>query len=148
MKSYYSRMLSVLLISFSLLYGGCSLIGLGTGAIIDHLSPDMKIIDPIDYTTIEHSTIITVHLLENTSKVGIFDGIDVISSTDGDIRDNVEKYLILKTKFGVEQINLDEIVSIEIDLKKNGKRNGFIIGLALDIAFLIWLSTSDISFVD
>ena len=148
MKSYYSRILSVLLISLSLLYNSCTLVGRGIGAGYDNLSPDREIIYPSDYGIIERSKKITVHLLENTSKVGIFDGIDVISSTDGDIRDNVEKHLILKTKFGVEQINLDEIVSIEIDSKKNGKRNGFIIGVALDIAFLIWLSTSDIRFVD
>jgi len=148
LKSNNSRILSVLLISLSLLHSSCSLIGHGLGSTADTLSADKEIINPSEYGIIERSKKITVHLLENTSKVGIFDGIDVISSTDGDIRDNVEKHLILKTKFGVEQINLDEIVSIEIDSKKNGKRKGFIIGLALDIAFFIWLSTSDIRFSD
>ena len=143
MKVNNTRILSVLFISFSLLYNSCTFVGFGIGAVIDS-GPNLhnKINNLDDYKIITQHQKIDVHFWDNSSMVGIFDGIDVISPTDGDIRDNVEKFLILKTRFGVEQINLDEIRFVDIRSRRNGKRYGLIIGLGIDLAlyfaFIAW----------
>ena len=158
LKVNNSRILSVLLISFSLIYNSCTLVGLGIGAIVDssksdNSKPDIKIVKPDDYENIKHSQIITVHLYDYSSKVGRFDGIDVVSATEGDLRDYTKKYLILKTGHlrntpKTERISLDEIISVKIAYKqkgkKNGKKNGKYYGLGIgslldSILITIWL---------
>jgi len=124
MKSYHSRMLPVLLISFALLYNSCTLVGLGIGAIVDSSRPDPenKVVNLEDYENIKLNIKIIVHLKDNSSKVGRF-------------YERTEQHLILRFREEIENIDLDKILYVEIDTRKNGKRNGFLIGLALDIAF-------------
>jgi len=131
MKNNYSRVLSVLLISFSLIFNSCTLIGLGVDLIVHRTGSDKEIIKrneivkKEDYETIEKSQNIIVYLEDNSSSVGKFYEI-------------TEKYLILRTGQKREMINLYDISHVEIYLKKPGKWRrwkGFIIGTALDIVF-------------
>ena len=141
MKVNNSRFLLVVLIIFSLINSGCSVIGYHLGAKIDNRRADYKIVKPENYETIKHSQIITVHLYDYSSNVGRFDGIDVVSATEEDFRDYTEKFLILKTRLGVERINLDEINSIEI--KTTGLRPvkwfGLVLGLQFDYIIVVLL---------
>ena len=121
MKVNNIRLLPVLLISLSLLYNSCTLVGLGVGAIVDSSRPGGEVVKPNDYKTIEDFKKITVFLKDNSSKVGRFYEI-------------TEKHLILGTLGKIERVNLDEILSVEIKSKKNGKRYGLAIGLAIGLA--------------
>ena len=146
MKLKYSRILSVLLISFSLIFNACGIAtvtGFGLGVVVDEIRPDSKIVDREYYKTIELDEIITIHLYNNSSKEGKFRGIDVVTATTGDIQDYTEKYLILGIWPDFQRINLDEIRSVEIKShhKDNGKWYGFGIGLALDVALYIAFTT-------
>ena len=137
MKSNNSRRLSVLLITFSLLYNSCTLIGLGVGAMVDSAgpTPDNKIVAREDYETIKRTKRITIQLKDNLLKVGKFEEI-------------TEHYLILRTagmspKGKIEKISFDEILSVEIHPNKNGRGIGLVIGLALDLAITTWLGNKN-----
>ena len=128
MKVNNSRLSSVLLISFLLIFNECG-IATVTGLVIDGTSPDKEIVNREDYNKIKRSKIITVHLKDNSSKVGRIKEID-------------EEYLIFRTgrnMRNIEKINLDEILSVEITARKNRMLlYGLGIDLALYIAFVAW----------
>ena len=129
MKVNNIRLLSVLLISFSLIYNGCSLYGLGIGAMVDSGKPDIKVIKPNDYKSInigEEITIIIITHYDRSTKVGKFKRID-------------EEYLILETNFELESVNREEIFRIEVKSKKHDKWDGLLIGLILDVALFAFL---------
>ena len=133
MKITNSRIMSILLISFSLLHISCTLIGLGVDVVGHARKSDKEIIQSNeivkreDYKTIEKSQKIIIYLEDSSARVGRFHEI-------------TEKYLILLTGPKIEMINLYEICHVEIELKKPGKWRrwkGLIIGAALDVGFLI-----------
>ena len=125
MKLKYSRILSVLLISFSLLINGCaSTFGYKMGK---KASSRIEIVDPQDYETIEISQKITLYLNDNSSMVGKFDGI-------------IGQNLVLKMGSNIQHIiKLDEINSIEIKTTGDSpaKWLGLVIGLVVDYVLLI-----------
>lgn len=138
MKVNNSRIVSIFLISFSLLYNSCSLVGLGIGAITDSSRPDpeSKVINREDYETIKPAKKISIHLKDNTSKVGRFEEI-------------TDEYLILRTgglkpRGKIERIGLDEILSVEIK-QTSGKLSGFITGLAIDVLLIFIILSADFS---
>ena len=133
MKINNIRTLSVLLIIFSLINSGCSVIGYRLGAKFDNSRPDYKIVKPEDYETIKRLREIFVFLRDNSIKQGKFIKLSDSTSTDDDIQDFAEKYLILKTELGFESVNLDKIFSVEIKIPKSGKALGLTIGLLLDM---------------
>jgi len=144
MKITNSRFLPVLLISFSLIYNSCaSRIGYKMGKKADDNNPVIEIVNREDYETIKRSQKIGVHFWDNRSKFGMFWGIQ-------------EEYLILKTEMKIEEINLEEIQSIEIKSKnyRNMKWLGLGVGLALDsvLVGLLYvaynLSTEDLAFAN
>ena len=120
MKINNIRTLSVLLIIFSLINSGCSVIGYRMGAKIDNSRPNYKIVKAEDYEKIQRYKKITIYLKDNSIKSGKFNEID-------------EVYLFYKTSWSkIEKINLEEILTVEIKAT-NHKAIGLIIGLALDI---------------
>ena len=129
MKSKNSRILSVLLISFSLLLNSCSLVSLGIGAAVDHRKPDKEIVNQEDYNTIEILSEITIYQKDR-------------SLTKGRFIEITEEYLTLETNFGLENVNMEDIVTIEAKSKKNAMLIGLGIGFALDIAYVALLARS------
>ena len=124
MKINNIRTMSVLLIIFSQINSGCSVIGYRMGAKIDRSRPNYTIVKPENYKKIQHHRKITIYLKDNTSKVGKFE-------------ETTEKYLIIRTvgmrpRENIRKINLEEILSVEIKAT-NHKAIGLIIGLLLDI---------------
>lgn len=124
----YSRILSVLLISFSLLINGCaSTFGYKMGKKVNSR---IEIVDPQDYETIEISQKITLYLNDNSSMVGKFDGI-------------IGQNLVLKIGSNIQHIiKLDEINYLEIKTTGDSpvKWLGLGIGLVVDyVLFLIAL---------
>ena len=141
MKSKNIRFLSVLLISLSLLYNSCTLVGFGVGAIVDSGRPDSenKILKPDDFKTIEYLQEITIYLKDNTSKVGRFKEI-----TEEDlILEGTKIFWDIEKKVGERfdiTINLDEIRSVEIKAGgKYAKWFGLGIGFALDLVAIVAL---------
>ena len=130
MKSNNSRILSVLLISFSLIYSSCTLIGLGIGATVDATRSYSKVVEPADYETIGRLEEITVHFKDNSIRKGKFVKI-------------TEQHLTFRTghEFGIlEIVNLDKVLSIKIKVNKNsGKLIGLKFGLALDLVAIVAL---------
>ena len=128
MKVNNSRILCLLLISFSLINSGCSVIGFGLGAVADFRNFDKGIVKPEDYKTIKNLQKITVYLNDNSAMVGYFDGV-------------FDQHLVLQKKslhdWKFHHIKLDDINSIEIKSNRNGKINGFIFGLALDVLIFL-----------
>ena len=126
MKITNSQALPVLLISFSLIYNGCTLYGLAGGAIVDGIRPDTKVVNREDYKTIEIYREITVIKVDRTVTQGRF--IEI-----------TEEYLILETVFGIENVNRKDIADITTKSKKNGKWYGLGIGFFMDGLLLLFL---------
>ena len=128
MKITNGQIFSLLLISFSLLFNSCTLIGFSLGTIADSTEPDYKVVKPEDYKTIkrfEEITIITITNYDRSTKVGKFDRMD-------------EEYLTLETMFGLEKVNMENIINIQVKSKKNSaKWVGLGIGLAIDVGAYI-----------
>ena len=133
MKFNNTRILSVLLISFSLIYSSCSVIGYRLGAELDNSSPDYELVRPEDYKTIRSLKEIFVYLRDNSIIQGNFIKLSDSPATEDDIQDFTEKYLIIKTKMGFESVNLDEIVLVSIKASKHRKALGLTIGFVLDM---------------
>jgi len=129
MKKNYYRILSVLLISFSLIYNGCSMYGLGIGALIDARNPDYELVNRKDYETIEKFKNITVFQKDHTTKIGKF--IEITGNN-----------FILETKFGLEGVNMEDIANIEVASKKEAMWKGLGIGIALDLVYIVLLARS------
>ena len=129
MKFNNTRILSVLLISFSLIYNGCTLYGLGWGALADTRKPDYEIANRENYNNIRILSEITIYKKDRSLKKG-----KLIELT--------ENYLTLETVFGLENINREEIFDIEVESKKNGIWIGLGIGIAID-AFFIFVLADD-----
>ena len=129
MKFNNTRILSVLLISFSLIYNGCTLYGLGWGALADTRKPDYEIANRENYNNIRILSEITIYKKDRSLKKG-----KLIELT--------ENYLTLETVFGLENINREEIFDIEVESKKNGIWIGLGIGIAMD-AFFIFVLADD-----
>jgi len=127
MKFKITRILSILLITFSLLFDGCTIYGLGIGAIVDLRKPDKGIVNREEYMNIEIYRDITIYQNDRTVTKGRFIGIN-------------EEYLTLETNFGIENVNMSNIVMIEAKSKKNAMMMGLGIGIALDVAYIYWLS--------
>ena len=124
MKNNNSRILFVFLISLLLIINGCGL-GTGIGAIIDSRSPDSEIINRDDYITIEIPSDITIYQKDRTL-------------IKGKLIKLSEDYLTLETNFGLENVNMEDIVNIEAKAKKNALWMGLGIDLVLYFAFIIW----------
>ena len=138
MKITNSRFLPVLLISFSLIYNSCaSRIGYKMGKKADDNNPFIEIVNREYYEKIKRSQKISVHFWDNRSKFGMFWGIQ-------------EEYLILKTEMKIEEINLEDIQSIEIKWKnyRNMKWLGLGVGLALDFVLVGLLYVAFILSID
>ena len=120
MKIINSRALSVLLISFSLLYNSCSVIGFGVGALVDSGKPDNR---DVGLRELEIDEEIIIILKDYSIHKG-----KLISVTE----DN----LTLKLSYRIEHINVADIIRIEIKSKKSGKWTGFKIGLKIDLTIL------------
>jgi len=118
-----TRILSVLIISFSLINSGCSVIGFGLGALDDSSRPDMEIVNPDDYNNIKILSEIIIYQKDRSTKKG-----KLIEFT--------EEYLALETTFGLENVNRDEIFNIEVKSNKNGKWIGLGVGFVMDIYLL------------
>ena len=129
MKFNNTRILSVLLISFSLIYNGCTLYGLGWGALADARKTDYEIANRENYNNIRILSEITIYKKDRSLKKG-----KLIELT--------ENYLTLETVFGLENINREEIFDIEVESKKNGIWIGLGIGIAMD-AFFIFVLADD-----
>jgi len=131
MKVKNIRILSALLISFSLINSGCSVIGFGLGAVVDNGRPDIRVVNSNDYEKIEigeEITIIIITLYDRSTKVGKFKRID-------------EEYLILETNFELESVNREEIFRIEVKSKKHDKWKGLGYGFVTDaVLFIIMLN--------
>ena len=127
MKINNTRILSVLLISFSLLYNSCTLIGLGVGAAADSRKSDYEIVNRENYDNIGILSEITIYQTDRSIK-------------KGKLIELAEDYLTLETMFGLENVNREEIFNIEVKSKKNGIWIGLGIGFALDVAYLYSLS--------
>ena len=127
MKFNNTRILSVLLISFSLIYNGCTLYGLGWGALADTRKPDYEIANRENYNNIRILSEITIYKKDRSLKKG-----KLIELT--------ENYLTLETVFGLENINREEIFDIEVESKKNGIWIGLGIGIAMDAFFIFVLA--------
>ena len=123
-----SRILSVLLISFSLLYNSCTLIGLSVGAVADSRKSDYEIVNRENYNTIRILSEIIIYQKDRSIKKG-----KLIEIT--------EDYLTLETIFGLENVNRGEIFNIEVKSKKNGIWYGLGIGFLLDVAYSVWIET-------
>ena len=125
MKLKYSRILSVLVISFSLLINGCaSTFGYKMGKKVNSR---IEIVDPQDYETIEISQKITLYLNDNSSMVGKFDGI-------------IGQNFVLIIGANIPYIiKLDEINYLEIKTTGDSpvKWLGLGIGLVVDYVLLI-----------
>jgi len=130
MKVNNSRILSVLLITCSLIINGCTLYGAGIGALVDHRKPDKEIVNQEDYNTIKILNEIIIYQKDRTITKGRF--IEI-----------TQEYLTLETNFGIETVNMKDIITIEAESKKNAMFMGLGIGLALDIAYLVLLSSLD-----
>jgi len=109
-----------MLISFSLLYNSCTVIGYKLGA---KFGSGIKIVDPADYETIKKSQKITLNLNDKSIRVGEFDGV-------------INQKLVLRNGLNVEYIKLDEINNIELKTTRTGKMAGAGVGLFID-AFLL-----------
>ena len=129
MKVNNCRLSSVLLISFLLIYDGCTVYGLGIGALVDHRKPDKEIVNQEDYNTIGILSEITIYQKDR-------------SLTKGRFIEITEEYLTLETNFGLENVNMEDIVTIEAKSKKNAMLIGLGIGFALDIAYVALLARS------
>ena len=127
MKIKITRVLSILLITFSLLFGGCTLYGPGIGALVDTRTPDYKIVNREDYKTIENFKEVIIYKYDRTITKGRF--IEISG-----------EYLTLETNFGFENVNMTDIVTIEEKSKKNAMLKGLGIGFALDVAYIYWIS--------
>lgn len=138
MNCYHIRLLSVLLISFSLLYNSCSLAGLGYA-----VTPDYELVNPDEYMTIKANSKLTISLMNGTKKVVNFVKISNSAIGEVSIKDTTDEFLIYKTDSKIESINLDDISDIIIKSKKSGRWYVLGIGFALDIAFIIFLSQLD-----
>ena len=125
MKINNARNFSVLLIILSLIFNGCTLYGLGIGAIVDSRTSDNEIIDREEYKTIEIYRDITIYQKDSTTKIGKF------IETSGN-------YIILETMFGLESVSMENIANIEVKTKKNAMWKGLGIGLGLDAAYIFW----------
>ena len=130
MKFNNTRILSVLLISFSLIYNGCTLYGLGWGALADTRKTDYEIANRENYNNIRILSEITIYKKDRSLKKG-----KLIELT--------ENYLTLETVFGLENINREEIFDIEVESKKNGIWIGLVIGIAMDAFFIFVLADDD-----
>ena len=96
MKVNNSRIASVLFISISLINSGCSLIGLGIGAVVDEIRPDSKVFKSYGYESFERYEEVTLFFKDNTIRVGKYIEIK-------------ENYLTLKTDVGFASYNIDDI---------------------------------------
>lgn len=126
MNINHNRFLSVLLISILLISNGCSMYGLGIGAIIDARNSDTKILNREDYKSIYVYREITIYQKDRTTKTGKFIEIS------GD-------EFILETNFGLESVNMTNIANIEVKSEKNAIWKGLGVGIALDIAYFVLL---------
>ena len=125
MKITNGQILSLLLISFSLLYNSCTLIGLSVGAAADSRKSDYEIVNPNNYNTISILSEITVYKDDRTIAKGRFIELN-------------EEYLTLETMFGLEKVNMENIINIQVKSKKNSaKWVGLGIGLAIDVGAYI-----------
>ncbi|MCH7818612.1 MAG: hypothetical protein IIB40_03545 [Candidatus Marinimicrobia bacterium] len=129
MKINNARIFSVLLIIFSLIFNGCTLYGLGIGAIVDSRTSDSEIIDRDEYKSIEINRDITVYQKDRSIRKGKF------IETSGN-------YLIIETKFGLESVSMQDITNIEAESKKNAMWKGLGIGFALDIVYVALVAIS------
>ena len=129
MKIKITRILSILLITFSLLFDGCTIYGLGIGAVVDTMKPDKEIVNLEDYKTIEIFKEVIIYKYDRTITKGRF--IEISG-----------EYLTLETNFGIETVNMKDIVTIEAESKKNAMLIGLGIGFALDIADVALLERS------
>ena len=127
MKIKITRILSILLITFSLLFDGCTIYGLGIGAVVDTMKPDKEIVNLEDYKTIEIFKEVIIYKYDRTITKGRF--IEISG-----------EYLTLETNFGIETVNMKDIVTIEAESKKNAMLIGLGIGFALDIAYFALLA--------
>ena len=137
MKVKNIRLLSVLLISLSLLYNSCTIVGLGIGAIVDSSRPDPenKLVNREDYETIKRDKEIIVHLKDNSSKESGFYKItegNLILRTKG-----VRLPLGIRIRRKIDRIKLNDILSVEIKVRKLGKRHGALIGVSIDVLLII-----------
>ena len=126
MKINITRILSILLITFSLLFDGCTIYGLGIGALVDLGKPDKGIVNREDYKTIEIFKEVIIYKYDHTITKGRF--IEISG-----------EYLTLETNFGMENVNMADISTIEAISKKNAMRKGTEIGLALDVAYILYI---------
>ena len=129
MKLDKSRILPVLLISYSFIINGCTLYGVAGGALADARKSDYEIVNRENYNNIRILSEITIYQTDRSIKKG-----KLIEIT--------EDYLTLETLFGLESVNREEIFNIEIKSKKNGIWYGLGIGFALDIAYVALLTRS------
>ena len=123
MKIKYSRILSVLLIFHLLIINGCG-IGTGIGAIIDSRAPDTEIVNRENYNNIKILSEITIYQKDRSLK-------------KGKLIDITEDYLTLEPNFGLENVDMEDIATIEAKSKKNALWIGLGIDLALYIAFIV-----------
>jgi len=122
MKLNYSRFLPVLLISFTLIFNSCSVIGYKLGA---KYGSGIKIVDPADFETIKKSQKITLNLNDKSIRVGEFVAV-------------FNQKLVLRNGLNVEYIKLDEINNIELKTTRTGKLKGAFIGLFIDTSLLLY----------
>jgi len=124
MKLRYSRILSVLLISFSLIINGCaSTLGYKMGAKVNSR---IEVVDPENYETIKKSAEITLYLNDNSIMVGKFDRI-------------IDQDLLIRIGLDAQSVNLDEINFLELKTTGHGpvKWVGLTVGLMVDYALLL-----------
>ena len=122
MKIKYSRILSVLLISFSLLINGCaSTFGYKMGKKVNSR---IEIVDPQDYETIEISQKITLYLNDNSALEGNFEGV-------------IDQNLALIIGSYIQYIKLDEINSIEIRTTGHGPAKWMGLGVGLFVDYML-----------
>ena len=126
MKKHNSRILTLLLVIFSLISSGCAY---QIGKTIDERTPDYKIVERYNYNNIEINRDITIYQKDRSVIKGKF-----IEITEGS--------LTLETNFGLENVNMEDIVTIEAKSKKNAMWKGLGIGFALDIAYVALLARS------
>lgn len=138
----------IMLLIVTILSSGCSVVGLGTGALIDSSKPDYKFIEKDQISTLKPGTRTILHVDERYTKEGKFVGFTVKSDENGtggktDTSDTApDSSLIIrslesmKTDIKYEYIPLQDIDYTQVKNKKNAKYIGLGVGLLIDIAII------------
>ena len=132
---------------FAILVPGCTVLGLGAGAVVDQARPTRYDPHPPERVTeTSLKTPVVLVMLDSTQIAGRYMGVEPDETADSTAlpesatNPGKQKVAILGSDGSITQVAVDSIASLSVAAPKHGKIVGGLLGLGVDIWIVVYLA--------